>query len=113
MKEYLLVMITAPESDSEKIAKTLVKDGMAACVNIVSGIQSIYTWKGKIEKDAEDLLLVKTRAEHLENLTQKVLDIHSYEVPEVIAISLEAGATPYLQWIDQAIGNTPTNRAVD
>jgi periplasmic divalent cation tolerance protein len=107
MKEYLLVMITAPESDSEKIAKALVKDGMAACVSIVNGIQSVYTWKGKIEKDAEDLLLVKTRAEHLENLTQKVLTMHSYEVPEVIALSLEAGATPYLQWIDQVIGKAP------
>ncbi len=107
MKEYLLVLITAPESESEKIANTLVKEGMAACVNIVSGIRSIYTWKGKIEKDAEDLLLVKTRAEHLENLTQKVISIHSYEVPEVIAISLEAGATPYLQWIDQVVGNNP------
>jgi periplasmic divalent cation tolerance protein len=107
MKEYLLVLITAPESDSEKIAKTLVKESMAACVNIISGIKSIYSWKGKIEKDDEDLLLVKTRAEHLENLTQKVIAIHPYEVPEVIALSLEAGATPYLQWIDQVIGNSP------
>ena len=110
MKEYLLVLIAAPESESEKIAKILVKEGMAACVSIVNGIQSIYNWKGQIEKDAEDLLLVKTRAEHLENLTQKVLSIHSYEVPEVIAISLEAGATPYLQWIDQVIGNAPNKR---
>ena len=113
MKEYLLILITAPESDSEKIANSLVKDGLAACVNIVGGIHSIYKWKGKIEKDAEDLMLVKTRAEHLETLTQKVVSMHPYEVPEVIAISLEAGATPYLKWIDETVGSTSNQTEAD
>jgi len=105
MREYLLVLITAPHGEvAEQIAEALVKEGLAACVNIVSGIRSIFSWQGKIERESEDLLLVKTRAEQLERLTQKVVDLHPYEVPEIIAQSLEAGYSPYLQWIDDVLG---------
>ena len=104
MKEYILVFITAPTGKAaEKIAEALVKDRLAACVNIVRGVSSIYSWKGKIEHESEDLLLVKTRAEMLEQVTQKVVDLHPYDVPEVIAHSLEAGYSPYLQWIDDVL----------
>jgi periplasmic divalent cation tolerance protein len=106
MKEYLLVFITAPAGKAaEEIAETLVQERLAACVNIIYGIRSIYSWKGKIERDSEDLLVVKTRAEMLEQLTQKVVDLHPYDVPEVIAHSLEAGYSPYLQWIDDVLAS--------
>jgi periplasmic divalent cation tolerance protein len=105
MKEYLLVLITTPKGDTgEHIAQALVEKGLAACVNIIKGIDSVYSWKGNIEQDKEDLLLVKTRAEHLEKLTQMVIKLHPYEVPEVVALSLEAGSTPYFQWIDSVLG---------
>ena len=107
MREYLLIFITAPAGDPAKhIAETLVSEKLAACVNVVQGVSSTYSWKGNIEHETEDLLLVKTRAELLETLTQKVIEIHPYDVPEVIAVSLEAGATPYLQWIDSVIKTT-------
>jgi len=105
MKEYLLVFITVPHGEvAEQIAGALVKDGLAACVNIVRNVHSIFSWQGKIERESEDLLLVKTRAERLEKLTQKVVDLHPYDVPEIIAHSLEAGYSPYLQWIDDVLG---------
>jgi periplasmic divalent cation tolerance protein len=104
MKEYLLVFITAPAGEAaEEIGETLVNERLAACVNIVRGIHSIYSWKGKIERSSEDLLLVKTRAEMLERLTQRVVDLHPYDIPEVIALSLDAGYSPYLQWIDDVL----------
>jgi periplasmic divalent cation tolerance protein len=104
MKEYLLFLITTPQGEpATEIANTLVKDGLAACVNIVRGVESVYAWKGKIEQEKEDLLIVKTRAEHLHHLTQKVIDIHPHEVPEVVAFSLEAGSSAYLQWIDEVV----------
>ena len=104
MKEYLLVLITTPKGDTaDQIAGALIENGLAACVNVIKVIKSIYRWKGKIERDQEDLLLVKTRAEHLEKLTQQVIELHPYEVPEVIALSLEAGSTPYFHWIDSVL----------
>jgi periplasmic divalent cation tolerance protein len=104
MKEYLLVLITTPKGETaDHIADALVENGLAACVNVIKGMKSVYRWKGNIEHDQEDLLLVKTRAEHLEKLTQQVIKLHPYEVPEVIALSLEAGSTPYFQWIDSVL----------
>jgi len=104
MKEYLLVLITTPKGETaDQIAGALVENGLAVCVNVIKGIKSVYTWKGKIERDQEDLLLVKTRAEYLEKLTQQVIKLHPFEVPEVIALSLEAGSTPYFQWIDSVL----------
>ena len=111
MREYLLIFITAPTGDpAQNIAETLVSEKLAACVNIIHGVSSTYSWKGIIEHETEDLLLVKTRAELLEPLTQKVIEIHPYDVPEVIAVSLEAGATPYLQWIDNVIKTTDEDK---
>jgi periplasmic divalent cation tolerance protein len=110
MKEYLLILITTPKGETAaKIADALVENQLAACVNIVKGVNSVFSWKNKIEHEAEDLLLVKTRAENLEQLTKKVTELHPYEVPEVIALSLEAGYTPYFQWIDQVLKSPDKN----
>jgi periplasmic divalent cation tolerance protein len=101
--DHLLVSITAssPE-EAEKIAKALVQERLAACVNIVSVITSIYHWQGEIHRDNEVLLLAKSRSELFEPLAARVKELHSYEVPEIIALPILAGSKDYLNWIDES-----------
>jgi uncharacterized protein involved in tolerance to divalent cations len=101
MSAHLVVLITTgtPE-EGHQIARTLVEERLAACVNIVSPIQSVYRWKGQVQEDQETLLVVKTVAPMLEPLSLRVKQLHSYEVPEMIALQVVAGASDYLDWID-------------
>jgi periplasmic divalent cation tolerance protein len=100
--EYMIVFVTAPTGDDGRaIAQALVREKLAACVNILPGIRSIYTWEGEICEDEEVLLIIKTRAELFETLSALVKKVHPYDLPEVISISLTAGAADYLNWIDQ------------
>ncbi|ACO04167.1 MAG TPA: divalent-cation tolerance protein CutA [Persephonella sp.] len=102
--EYIVVFITVPDSKTaNNIAKKLVEEKLAACVNIVKDINSIYYWKGNIENDDELLLIVKTRLEIFEKLTDFVKKIHPYTVPEVIALPIIAGSDSYLKWIDDTL----------
>ncbi len=96
---YLVVFITTPRDKGEEIAKRLVEDRLAACVNVVDGVKSIYWWKGKIESDEESLLIVKTRSEAFGKLVEKVREIHPYSVPEIIALPIVAGNKDYLEWM--------------
>ncbi len=102
LKMYKLVFVTASEEDGQKIARVLVEKKLAACVNITP-IRSIYRWKGKIEEDKEQLLIIKTKHSRIEELKKVVKEIHSYEVPECIVISIEDGLIDYLNWIDETI----------
>lgn len=96
----LLVLSTAPDrATAERIASTLVEERLAACVNIMPGVRSIYRWKGKIERDAEVLCLIKTRASLLAKLSRRLTALHPYDVPEVIALRISGGAKPYLKWL--------------
>lgn len=100
--EYVVVFITAPnEEEAVKIAKTIVEEKLAGCVNIVKNVRSIYSWQGKIEDDAETLLIVKSRSELFERLEKRVRELHSYTVPEVICIKIEKGSDSYLKWLDE------------
>ena len=100
--KYIVVFITAPTTDDgRKIARTLVGEKLAACVNILPGITSIYTWQAEICEDDEVMLIVKTRAELFEILSTRVREVHPYDVPEVIAMPLTDGNAGYLHWIDQ------------
>ena len=104
MKDYILVLITASSmEEGEKIAGVLVEEGLAACCNIIHGIRSVFKWKGEICKENEVLLLVKTKASIFEKLEERVKKLHSYEVPEIIAIPIEAGLKDYLNWMDEAL----------
>ncbi len=96
-----IVLITAPSLDVAKmLGQELVKQKLAACVNITAPILSIYSWKGEIQQDEEVLLVVKTRAELVETaLIPAVKAIHPYEVPEIIALNIQAGLKDYLDWI--------------
>jgi periplasmic divalent cation tolerance protein len=96
----LVVLVTCPSRNvGEKLGRVLVQEGLAACVNIVPGLTSIYRWEGKICKDTESLLIIKTRRRRLPALTRRVQGLHSYSVPEIIALPLVGGSSAYLSWV--------------
>ena len=98
--ENIVVYITAPSEDAAAvIAHALVEQKLAACVNIVRDIRSIYSWQGKIEDDAEVLMIVKTQSKHFDALSEKVKELHSYDVPEIIALPILKGSDDYFKWI--------------
>lgn len=98
---YLLVTITVPSREvGQEIANVLVDGKLAACVNIVPGVSSVFAWQGNIEQDDELLLIAKTRSGLFDRLAATVKRVHPYDVPEVIAIPIVAGSNEYLAWID-------------
>lgn len=97
------VFITAPnEEEASALAKALVEARLAACVNIVRNVRSIYRWQGAIEDDQEFLMVVKTRKDYIPALTAKVKELHSYDVPEVIALPIVGGSQDYIQWLNES-----------
>ncbi len=98
--EDIIVFITASnEEEAARIAHALVEAHLAGCVNIVKEVRSIYRWQGKIEDEAEVLMIAKTRGELFEALSEKVGELHSYTVPEVIAFKIDSGSRKYLSWL--------------
>jgi periplasmic divalent cation tolerance protein len=98
---YIVVFITARDAEeAQKIAKALVKRRQAACVNIVSSVDSHFWWKDKLDSSQESLLIVKTKESLLPELIKSVKKIHSYGIPEIIAIPIIGGSRDYLEWID-------------
>lgn len=99
--DFIVVLITVPSPDvGERIAASLLEKKLAACVNILPGVQSIYAWKGAVQKDQELMLVVKTRLELFhERLVPAVKAIHPYDVPEIIALPVVMGSQDYLDWI--------------
>jgi periplasmic divalent cation tolerance protein len=105
MTDYIMVFITVKsEKEGEKIASTLLKEKLAACVNMIGGVKSFFRWKGQITSEDEILLIAKTKNVLFENLKKRVLELHSYEVPEIIATSILAGSEKYLDWIKKETG---------
>ena len=103
MTDKRIVLSTAgSEQEAHKIAHILVKRRLAACVNILPHVQSIYRWKGEIESAQEWLLLIKTRADKFPAVRDAIGELHSYEVPECIVLEIEDGSLPYLQWLEKA-----------
>jgi periplasmic divalent cation tolerance protein len=89
--------------DAQRISRALVERRLAACVNVVPGVTSIYAWKGTINTDAELLLVIKTRREKLDEVRSALLELHPYEVPELVALAIEGGHAPYLEWIEDSV----------
>jgi len=98
--EALLVLVTVPTAEqAAALARALVEERLAACGNVVPGLRSIYRWEGQVHDEAEALLLLKTTRARFEPLRQAVLRLHPYQVPEVLALPVEAGSAPYLEWL--------------
>jgi len=99
----VVVLITTPRGEADRIARYLVENRLAACVNIVRGITSYYWWEGKVTEDQEDLLIVKTLEDSVEELIDEVKKIHPYTVPEVIALPIVEGNRDYLEWVRREV----------
>jgi len=106
MTDSIVILVTAgSEAEAEAIAKALVEERLAACVNILSPIRSIYRWQGKVADDREWLLAIKTQAERFAAVETKVKALHSYQVPEIIALPIVAGAEGYLRWLRESVAD--------
>ena len=100
--DYLVALSTCPDAaTADKIARALVERRLAACVNILPGLRSFYTWKGACESAEEHLLIIKTLAGVYPDLEQALRTLHPYELPEIIAVPLAAGLPDYLAWIQE------------
>jgi len=100
MSEAIVVLVTCgSEEEALKIAHSLVEERLAACVNLISPIRSIYRWEGKIWDEKEWMLIIKTQRQRFEELEGKVKSLHSYSVPEIIALPIVEGASSYLNWL--------------
>jgi periplasmic divalent cation tolerance protein len=103
--KYFVVLTTCPDEPSAaSLARRLVEERLAACVNRAPGIRSTYQWQGAVQEDEEVLLIAKTSAERLATLSARIQELHPYEVPEVLALPVAAGAERYLAWIGQTVG---------
>lgn len=105
MTDCIVVLITASQEDeAATIAKTLIDERLAACVNIVKDIRSLYRWQGAVEDEGEVLMVVKTQERLFEDLKNRVQQLHSYSVPEIIALPIVKGFENYVQWIKEETG---------
>ncbi|HET7675380.1 MAG TPA: divalent-cation tolerance protein CutA [Gammaproteobacteria bacterium] len=105
MPELVVILSTCPDAASaERIARALVEERLAACVNCVPGLRSFYRWQEQIQADAEVLLVIKSAADRFEAVEALVRKLHPYELPELIAVPLTTGSAPYLAWLRAEIG---------
>jgi periplasmic divalent cation tolerance protein len=102
--EVVLVLTTiAAEADGAALARTLVDERLAACVNVLPAMTSIYRWKGEVEHDREQQVVIKTTRGRLAALEARVRDLHSYELPEFLVIATGGGSEAYLQWVEESV----------
>ncbi len=100
--KVVIFVTAANKKEAEKIACALIKEKLAACANIIENLHSIFWWQGKVDNAKEALLIVKTRKALMNKLIKKVKSLHSYEVPEIIALPIICGDKKYLKWIDES-----------
>ena len=104
MTDAVVVLVTAPSAEvAATIARAVVEERLAACGNVLPAVRSIYRWQGKVLDEAEVLLILKTQRRRFPELRDRILALHPYEVPEVLALPVEAGSDAYLDWIAQAM----------
>jgi periplasmic divalent cation tolerance protein len=105
--QHVVVLSTVSRAeDAERIARALVERRLAGCVNVVPGLVSFYRWKGQLEKDDERLLVIKTRRDRLPALADALASLHPYELPELLALPVEAGSPAYLRWLDESVAES-------
>ncbi len=100
---YVVLSTTSSREEARRIADKLVSQSVAACVNIIKDVESIYRWQGKIERCGEFLLIIKTNKKNLKKVFRLITEVHSYEVPEVVALKIDQGNEKYLNWIDTSL----------
>lgn len=101
---YQIVLCTCPTVEKAKeIAQQLIEDKLAACVNILPSVISVYRWQGNIETDTEVQLVIKSKAEYFTKLNDKIHQLHTYDIPEVIALNIQQGDNQYLNWINESL----------
>lgn len=101
---FYVVLVTArDQGEAQRIAEQVVNERLAACVNVVSGVSSTYIWRGEVERTSEALLLMKTSREKLDYLFKRVKELHSYEMPELLALPIERGSPEYLKWLEESL----------
>lgn len=104
MTDVRVIYSTAPDVDTAaRIARSLVDERLAACGNILPGVRSIYRWQGIVEDEPEVVLILKTRADRVDALTRRLAELHPYDVPDVVALPVDAGHGPYLDWVRENV----------
>jgi len=104
LRYSVLFCTTKDEAEAQKIARDLVEGRLAACVSMVKGVVSVFTWKGALDEAKECLLIIKSRTDLIEPLIQRIKSLHSYDVPEIIALPVTDGNSAYLDWIEEVTG---------
>lgn len=99
MEGVRLVLVTAPAREAAEMARTLVQERLAACVNLLPAVTSVYRWEGAVEEARETLMVLKTSAGRVEDLRGRVVALHPYEVPEFLVVPVESGLEAYLAWV--------------
>lgn len=111
MSRILLILCTCPDADcAQRIARALVGERLAACVNRLPGLISTYRWQGRLEEEREHQLLIKTTPDRFDAVAARITELHPFDVPEIIALPVDAGLPDYLQWV---IDNTPASGVDD
>jgi periplasmic divalent cation tolerance protein len=107
--ELVVFVTTSTTDDAAAIAEALVSERLAACVNIIAAIESIYRWEGKVTRDSEALMIIKTTDERYPELERRVQELHTYSTPEVVAIRIERGSEQYLNWLRDSTATDETS----
>lgn len=101
---YTVVFVTTSgKKEAQRIARALIKEKLAACVNIIDRVESLFWWKGKVDRSREALLIIKTKKALASRLIKKIKALHSYKVPEIIGLPVVFGNKAYLEWIDESV----------
>jgi len=102
------VMTTVPDPEAaESIARTVVEERLAACANLLGSVVSLFRWEGRVQREVEVLVVMKTTRQGIDNLRRRIVEIHPYDVPEFIALPVQEGHEPYLQWVRSEVGSVP------
>ncbi len=102
MAHNLIYMTTETEADAERIGRALVGERLAACINIIVGMRSMYWWDGAVQQSSETILIAKTRTSLVDRLTERVRELHAYDCPCIVSLAIDGGNPAFLDWIDEA-----------